>query len=136
VLTSALQLGLATGACDLAAAYAKERRQFEKPIGQFQAVKHLCADMVSRVEVCRAIVYFAGVCLDDPDVGDVERAAAAARVLAVIASGDNARDCIQVHGGMGYTWEVDAHLFAKRAYVLATAFGTVEEHEERLAALV
>jgi alkylation response protein AidB-like acyl-CoA dehydrogenase len=136
VLTSALQLGVAAGACDLATEYAKERRQFDKPIGQFQAVKHLCADMVSRVEVCRAIVYYAGVCLDAPDVGDVDRAASAARVLAATASGDNARDCIQVHGGMGYTWEVDAHLFAKRAYVLATAFGAVEEHEEALADLV
>jgi alkylation response protein AidB-like acyl-CoA dehydrogenase len=135
-LTAALQLGVAAGASDLATAYAKERRQFDKPIGQFQAVKHLCADMVSRVEVCRAIVYYAGVCLDDPDVGTVDRAVAAARVLAVTASGDNARDCIQVHGGMGYTWEVDAHLFAKRAYVLATAFGAVEEHEEALADLV
>jgi len=136
VLTSALQLGVAAGACDLATAYAKERRQFDKPIGQFQAVKHLCADMVSRVEVCRAIVYYAGVCLDDPDVGDVDRAVAAARVLAVTASGENARECVQVHGGMGYTWEVDAHLFAKRAYVLATSFGAVEEHEELLASLV
>jgi alkylation response protein AidB-like acyl-CoA dehydrogenase len=136
VLTAALQLGVAAGACDLATAYAKERRQFDKPIGQFQAVKHLCADMVSRVEVCRAIAYYAGVCLDDPDVGDVGRAAAAARVLAGTASSDNARDCIQVHGGMGYTWEVDAHLYAKRAYVLATAFGAVEEHEEALADLV
>jgi len=135
VLTSALQLGVAAGACELATAYAKERRQFDKPIGQFQAVKHLCADMVSRVEVCRAIVYYAGVCLDDPEVGDVARAAAAARVLAVSAAGDNARDCIQVHGGMGYTWEVDAHLYAKRAYVLATSFGAVEEHEELLAEL-
>jgi alkylation response protein AidB-like acyl-CoA dehydrogenase len=136
VLTSALQLGVAAGASDLATAYAKERRQFDKPIGQFQAVKHLCADMASRVEVCRAIVYYAGVCLDDPDVGEVDRAVAAARILAVTASGDNARDCVQVHGGMGYTWEVDAHLFAKRAYVLATAFGAVEEHEEALADLV
>ena len=74
VLTSALQLGLATGACDLATVYAKERQQFGKPIGMFQAVKHLCADMASRVEVCRAIVYFAGVCLDDADAGDTARA--------------------------------------------------------------
>jgi alkylation response protein AidB-like acyl-CoA dehydrogenase len=135
-LTSALQLGVASGACELATAYAKERRQFDKPIGQFQAVKHLCADMASRVEVCRAIVYYAAVCLDDPSVGDVDRAIAAARVLAVVASGDNGRDCVQVHGGMGYTWEVHAHLYAKRAYVLATAFGSVDEHEEALADLV
>jgi alkylation response protein AidB-like acyl-CoA dehydrogenase len=133
VLTSALQLGLAEGACDLAVAYAKERQQFGKIIGQFQAVKHLCADMLSRVEVCRAAVYMAGVCLDDPEVGDPARAASVARVLADAASSDNGRDCVQVHGGMGYTWEVDAHLFVKRAWVLATAYGSSDEHAESLA---
>lgn len=136
VLTAAFQLGVATGACDLAVAYAKHRRQFGRPIGAFQAVKHLCADMATRVEVARAIVYFAGVCLDDPDAGDPVRAASAARVLATTASEDNARDCVQVHGGMGYTWEVDAHLYAKRAYVLASMFGTLDDHEEILATFV
>lgn len=136
VLTGALQLGVAAGACDLAVAYAKQRQQFGRPIGAFQAVKHLCADMATRVEVTRAIVYFAGACLDDPEAGDPARAASAARVLATVASGDNARDCVQVHGGMGFTWEVDAHLYAKRAYVLASAFGTLDEHEEAIAALL
>jgi alkylation response protein AidB-like acyl-CoA dehydrogenase len=132
-LTSALQLGVAEGACELATAYAKERRQFGKPIGQFQAIKHLCADMVSRVEVCRAAVYMAGVCLDAPDVGDPGRAASVARILADRASSENGKDCVQVHGGMGYTWEVDAHLFVKRAWALATAFGSSDEHAESLA---
>lgn len=136
VLTAALQLGLAEGATELAVAYAKERHQFGKPIGQFQAVKHICADMISRVEVCRAAVYMAGVCLDDPEVGDPARAASAARIVADSASSENGRDCVQVHGGMGYTWEVDAHLFVKRAWVLATTFGTADQHAERLAALV
>src|SRR5690606_12740868 len=136
VLTAALQLGLAEGATELATAYAKERRQFGKPIGQFQAIKHICADMISRVEVCRAAVYMAGVCLDDPEVGDPVRAASAARIVADNASSDNGKDCVQVHGGMGYTWEVDAHLFVKRAWVLATTFGTADQHAERLAALV
>jgi alkylation response protein AidB-like acyl-CoA dehydrogenase len=135
-LTAAIQLGVAEGACDLAVAYAKERQQFGKVIGQFQAVKHMCADMVSRVEVCRAAVYMAGVCLVDPEVGDAARAASVARILANNTSSDNGKDCVQVHGGMGYTWEVDAHLFLKRAWVLATTFGSNDEHAERLAETV
>jgi alkylation response protein AidB-like acyl-CoA dehydrogenase len=136
VLTSALQLGLAETSLELATAYAKERQQFGKVIGQFQAVKHMCADMVARVEVCRAAVYMAGVCIDDPEVGDPARAASVARVLANATSSDNGRDCVQVHGGMGYTWEVDAHLLLKRAWVLATAYGTSDEHADRLALTV
>jgi alkylation response protein AidB-like acyl-CoA dehydrogenase len=136
VLTAAVQLGLAEGALDLAVAYAKERQQFGKVIGSFQAVKHLCADMVARVEVCRAAVYMAGVCLDDPEVGDPVRAASVARLLANNASSDNGRDCVQVHGGMGYTWEVDAHLYLKRAWVLATTFGSSDDHADRLALTV
>ena len=114
-MTSAFQLGLAEGATELATAYAKERQQFGKPIGQFQAIKHICADMISRVEVCRAAVYMAGVSLDDPEVGDPARAASSARIVANNTSSENGKDCVQVHGGMGYTWEVDAHLFVKRA---------------------
>jgi alkylation response protein AidB-like acyl-CoA dehydrogenase len=136
VMTSALQLGLAEGATELATAYAKERQQFGKPIGQFQAIKHICADMISRVEVCRAVVYMAGVCLDDPEVGDPARAASSARIVANSASSENGKDCVQVHGGMGYTWEVDAHLFVKRSWALATAFGSADEHAERLALTV
>jgi alkylation response protein AidB-like acyl-CoA dehydrogenase len=136
VLTSAIQLGLAEGALELATAYAKERQQFGKVIGQFQAIKHLCADMVARVEVCRAAVYMAGVCVDDPEVGDPTRAASVARVLANATSSDNGRDCVQIHGGMGYTWEVDAHLYVKRAWVLATAYGSSDDHADRLALTV
>ncbi len=136
VLTSAIQLGLAEGACDLAVAYAKERRQFDKPIGQFQAVKHLCADMASRVEVARAAVYMAGLCLDDASIEDPARAAAMARIVASNASSENGKDCVQVHGGMGYTWEVDAHLYLKRAWVLAWAFGSTDDHAETMAAFV
>lgn len=136
VLTSALQLGLAEGACELATAYAKERQQFGKPIGQFQAVKHICADMVGRVEVARAAVYMAGLSLDDAEVEDPVRAAAMARIVANHAASENGKDCVQVHGGMGYTWEVDAHLYLKRAWVLATAFGSSDEAAETMAAYV
>lgn len=134
VLTAAQELGLAGRALELAVAYAKEREQFGRPIGSFQAVKHLCADMAGRLEVARAAVYFAGVCLDDPVVGDAATAASVARILAKEAASGNGKDCVQVHGGMGYTWEVDAHLLLKRAWVLAAGFGSTEQHAEHLAA--
>ncbi|MEM7285898.1 MAG: acyl-CoA dehydrogenase family protein [Actinomycetota bacterium] len=133
VLTSAIQLGLAGGATDLAVAYAKDREQFGKPIGSFQAVKHICADMLGRLEVCRAAVYMAGVTLDDPEVGDPDRALSVARILADHTSSANGKDCVQVHGGMGYTWEVDAHLYLKRAWVLEPAFGSADHHAEWMA---
>lgn len=136
VLTSALLLGAAEAATDLAVAYAGERVQFDRPIGTFQALKHLMADMLVRTEVARSAVYAAGVTLDDPEVGDLERATAAAKVTAIEAGLGNGKTCIQVHGGMGYTWEVDAHLFLKRAYVLAADFGDSEAWSERMADLL
>ncbi|CAN5630395.1 hypothetical protein BH20ACT2_BH20ACT2_00510 [soil metagenome] len=136
VLTAALQLGVAAGATDLAVAYAKERHQFGRPIGSFQAIKHLAADMVTRVEVARSAVYAAGVCIDDPSVGDPARAASVAKLVAGDAATANGKSCVQVHGGMGYTWEVDAHRFLKRAWVLDTAFGAPDDHAEAMAALL
>jgi alkylation response protein AidB-like acyl-CoA dehydrogenase len=119
VLGGALLVGLAAATVDMAVGYAKERQQFGKPIGSFQAVKHLCADMLVRAEVARAAVHAAAVTIDQPDVGDAERAAAGAGLLAVEAAIANGRSCIQVHGGMGFTWEVPAHLYLMRARVLA-----------------
>ena len=113
---------------ELAVAYAKERHQFDRPIGSFQAVKHLLADMVVRAEVARAAVYAAGVTLDDPLVGDAARAVATAKFMAGEAARQNGKACVQVHGGMGFTWEVDAHLYLKRAWVLDAAFGSVDDH--------
>lgn len=136
VLTSALQLGLAVATTEQAVAYAKERMQFGKPIGAFQAVKHICADMLGRAEVCRAAVYEAGVTLDDSSVGDPARAASTARILANESASANGKDCVQVHGGMGYTWEIDAHLYIKRAWVLETVFGSSDHHAEHLASLL
>jgi alkylation response protein AidB-like acyl-CoA dehydrogenase len=136
VLTAALCLGLSEAATDLAVAYAKEREQFGKPIGAFQAVKHLCADMLVLAEVARAAVYAAGVTGDDPSVGDPVRAASVAKVSAGEAAVANGKSCIQVHGGMGFTWEVDAHLYLKRAWLLDQAFGSSDEHAARLADLV
>jgi alkylation response protein AidB-like acyl-CoA dehydrogenase len=133
VLTAALQIGSAAWTTELAVEYAKQRKQFGRPIGGFQAIKHLCADMVVRTEVARAAVQAAAVTIDQPDVGDAEAAAAGAKLLADEAALANGRSCIQVHGGMGFTWEVPAHLAYKRARVLATQFGTGDEWAEALA---
>lgn len=133
LLTAALQLGLAAGATDLAVSYAKEREQFGKPIGAFQAVKHRCADMTTRVEVLRAAVYAAGVTLDGNGVDAPARSVAVAKTLAASAAAACGKDCVQVHGGMGYTWEVDAHLFLKRAWALDLAFGEGDEYAEQIA---
>ena len=137
VLTSALQLGLALRATELATEYAKEREQFGKVIGSFQAVKHLCADMLVRAEVARAAVYAAAVALDGRSDDDpVRAAAAAAKILAGDAAIANGKSSIQVHGGIGFTWEVDAQRFWKRATVLDTHFGNSDEHAEAVAAML
>ena len=132
-LTAAMSVGLASAATDAAVAYAKEREQFGRPIGSFQAVKHLCADMLVRAEVARAAVYAAGVFLDGAAREDAERPAAAAKLLADEAAFANGKACIQVHGGMGFTWEAGVHLYVKRAAVLATAFGDAHDHAETMA---
>jgi alkylation response protein AidB-like acyl-CoA dehydrogenase len=136
VLVAAYLLGLSQGASELAVAYSREREQFDRPVGSFQAVKHLLADNVVRTEVARAATYAAGVTLDDPAVGPLERAAASAKLMAAEAALGNAKCGIQVHGGMGYTWEVDAQLYFKRAYALEPLFGSREWCADRMADLV
>jgi alkylation response protein AidB-like acyl-CoA dehydrogenase len=135
VLTSALQLGLALRATELATEYAKEREQFGRVIGSFQAVKHLCAYMLVRAEVARAAVYAAAVALDGRSDDDPVRAAAAAKILAGDAAIANGKSSIQVHGGIGFTWEVDAQRFWKRATVLDTHFGNSDAPAEAVAAM-
>lgn len=133
VLTAAVQLGIAGKLTELATQYAKEREQFGRIIGGFQAVKHLCADMLVRTEIARAAVYAAAVTLDDPVVGDAAVAVPTAKLMADDAATRNGKDATQVHGGMGFTWEVDVHLYLKRAWVHATQFGSAEDNEEALA---
>ena len=133
-LVAAMQVGIASAVVEQAVAYAKERKQFGRVIGSFQAVKHICADMLVRSEVARAAVYAAGVTLDDPSAGNAERAVAGARALSAETAIANGKANIQVHGGMGYTWEVDAHLFLKRAVVLATRFGDTDAWIEQVGA--
>ena len=132
-LVAALASGNASRTVELAVAYAKEREQFGKPIGTFQAVKHICADMLVRAEVARSAVDAAGVLLDEGS-DDASTAVATAKLLACEAAVTNAKACIQVHGGMGFTWEVDAHLYLKRAAVLATQFGSLDSQAELIAA--
>ncbi|MER7759585.1 acyl-CoA dehydrogenase family protein [Streptomyces sp. NPDC097619] len=127
LLTAALQLGGALRTCELAVRYAKEREQFGQPVGGFQAVKHLCADMLARAEVARAAVYAAAVT-------GVRTEVVGAKLLADGAAVRNARDCLQVHGGMGFTWEADVHLHLKRAWVRAGQWCTAARAEELLAA--
>ena len=134
VLTAALQVGLAARLTELAVDYAKGREQFGRTIGSFQAVKHLCADMFVRAELARVAVHAAAVTLDDPDASDVARPVAGAKMLADEAAVTNGRASVQVHGGMGFTWEVPVHFFLKRAWLHATEFGTVDDHAEDLAA--
>ncbi|MBW2313245.1 MAG: acyl-CoA/acyl-ACP dehydrogenase [Deltaproteobacteria bacterium] len=135
-LTAALMLGIAESTQELATEYAKSREQFGRAIAGFQTIKHILADMFVRQEVARAAVYAAGATLDDPEVGDVVRAVSAAKATAGEGAMRNSRDCIQVHGGMGYTWEVPAHYYLKRTWVLENVFGTVGYHEERIADLL
>ncbi|MFG2194534.1 acyl-CoA dehydrogenase family protein [Streptomyces sp. NPDC048639] len=126
LLTAAQQLGSASCTVGTAVRYAGEREQFGRPIGAFQAVKHLCAQMLVRAEIARSAVYAAAVTGDAYDI-------AAAKLLADDAAVRNARDCLQVHGGMGFTWEADVHLHLKRAWVRSGQWQSAAEAEELLA---
>jgi alkylation response protein AidB-like acyl-CoA dehydrogenase len=134
VLTAAFQLGLADRLTELAVAYASERMQFDRPIGSFQAIKHTCADMLVRTEVARAAAYAAGAHLDEtPAAATPERPVSVAKVMAGEAAIANGKAATQVFGGMGFTWEIDVHLYLKRAWVLETHFESARTHCERIA---
>jgi alkylation response protein AidB-like acyl-CoA dehydrogenase len=130
LLAAAMQGGLGTAALERATAYAGQREQFGRPIGSFQALKHLLADAAVGLEVARAAVDAAAVTEDEG--GAAERAVASARVVASEAAAQAARASIQVHGGMGYTWELDAHVLLKRVLVLDQTPSTVEDALEVL----
>jgi alkylation response protein AidB-like acyl-CoA dehydrogenase len=135
-LTAAFQLGLADRLTELAVAYAKERVQFDRPIGGFQAIKHVLADMLTRTEVARAAVYSAGAVLDEnSDTNTRFRLVHGAKLVAGDAALANGKAATQVFGGMGFTWEVDVHLYLKRAWVLETHFENGDRHAELVCAL-
>lgn len=135
LLTAAQQVGLAHGAILLATAYAKEREQFGRPIGAFQAVKHLLAEMLVKAEVATMAVHAAACAADG--VGDGADDAGHLAGIAKLLAGEAALFCgktgIQVHGGMGFTWEVDAQRYWKRACVLDTHLATGDHLAEQVA---
>lgn len=134
LLTSALQLGVALGATELSQQYAIEREQFGRPIGSFQAVKHLLADMLTKAEVARSAVYAAACAVDGASDDDATRAASVAKVMAGEAALFCGKSGIQVHGGMGFTWEVHAQRYWKRAVALDNSYGIIDHHAAALAA--
>jgi alkylation response protein AidB-like acyl-CoA dehydrogenase len=131
-------LGVARRALDLTVAYAKDRVQFARPIGSFQAVKHRCADMLVDVEGMRSAVYWAAWTLGNVDAADDERAIAAstAKSWCSDAASRVLASALQVHGGIGFTWDHDLHLYLKRAHLDAVAFGDATHHRARLAGLL
>ena len=128
-LLSAEAIGVARWATDTAAAYAKIREQFGRPIGQFQAVKHKCAGMIATTERATAAVWDAARAIDEGDQ-HAEFAAAVAATLAPVAAQQCAQDCIQVHGGIGFTWEHDCNVYYRRALALAAGFGRAADYPQ------
>ncbi|HEX5614708.1 MAG TPA: acyl-CoA dehydrogenase family protein [Acidimicrobiia bacterium] len=128
-------LGSATRVLDLSVEYAKERVQFGRPIGSFQAVKHRCADMLVDVEGMRSTVYWAAWCIGARD-RDASIAASSAKSWCSEASKRVMASALQVHGGIGFTWEHDLHFFLKRAQLDQLLFGDASFHLARLGALL
>lgn len=115
--------GLARRLLDTANEYAKVREQFGKPIGSFQAVKHMCAEMLLRSQQAAVAAADAASAAAGDDADQLSIAAAVAAAIGIDAAKKNARDCIQVLGGIGITWEHDAHLYLRRAYAVAQFLG-------------
>lgn len=137
-VTSALQAAMALGiAIELvrrSAEYARERIQFDRPIGSFQAIKHKCADMYTQVEAARAAAYYA-ICALSEAAEDGARAASMAKAFCTDTAIKCCHDAIQVHGGMGFTWELGLHFFLRRTRVIAAQYGDSDYHRERVLAL-
>ncbi|GFG53003.1 acyl-CoA dehydrogenase [Mycolicibacterium agri] len=134
-LLSAEAIGVARWATDTAAAYAKIREQFGRPIGQFQAIKHKCAEMIADTERATAAVWDAARAIDETRKNAsaesaFEFAAAVAATLAPAAAQRCAQDCIQVHGGIGFTWEHDCNIYYRRALVLVASFGRAADYPQ------
>ena len=134
VLVAAASSGIAARSLEVARSYALERQQFDAPIGSFQAVKHLLADMYVRAGLAQSAVYAAAAVLHEPGDDDPAAAAAAAKVVASDAAITNASTAVQVLGGMGFTWDMLPNHLLKRAWVLEHTFGTGEHHAEQLGA--
>ena len=132
---AAEQTGLAQRCLDMTIAYVKERKQFARPVGSFQALKHRLADLWVSVTQARAASRYAAACLatDDPDA---KVAVALAKAYCSEVAVNAAQECVQLHGGIGFTWEHPAHLYLKRAKADSIGFGTADAHRAALASLV
>lgn len=135
VYTAAQCLGLAERLLSLAVAYAKQRVQFGKPIGSYQAIKHLLANVQLKLEFARPVVYAAVARVADASAHS-QTAVSHAKLAAGDAAELAARSAIQVHGAMGFSWEVDLHLYMKRVWALLGAWGDRSFHSRRVQSLV
>ena len=134
-LLASEQLGVAEWCLDTTVAYLKERHQFARPIGSFQALKHRLADVWVDLTQVRAVARYAAACAADGDP-DLPVAASLAQAFCSPAVVHAAEECVQLHGGIGFTWEHPAHLYLKRAKADAIGFGPADRHRAALAALV
>jgi len=132
IALAAEQVGGAQKCLDMSVAYAKEREQFGRPIGSFQSIKHKCADMMVAVESARSALYYAA-CIADDGSDDLSTNASLAKAWCSEAYFQCAGDSIQIHGGVGFTWEYDPHLHFKRARASESWLGDPSFHRERIA---
>jgi alkylation response protein AidB-like acyl-CoA dehydrogenase len=133
-MLAAEQLGVAERCLEMTVAYLKERYQFARPIGSFQALKHRAADLWVAISQARAASRYAAACLADGDA-DAPVAVALAKAACGDAATLAAQECVQLHGGIGFTWEHPAHLYLKRATSSSIGFGTPDWHRASLASL-
>lgn len=134
-LLASEQLGLAEEALQITVEYLKERRQFGRVLGSYQALKHRLADLWVEITNARAVARYAVACAAE-DSDDLEIASALAHSLCSRVAVKAAEECVQLHGGIGFTWEHPAHLLLKRAKSSALMFGGSDRHRERLGSLV
>jgi alkylation response protein AidB-like acyl-CoA dehydrogenase len=132
IALAAEQVGGAQRCLDMSVEYAKEREQFGRPIGSFQAIKHKCADMMIAVESARSALYYAA-CIADDGSDDLSSNASLAKAWCSESYFQCAGETIQIHGGVGFTWEYDPHLHFKRARASESWLGDPAYHRERLA---
>jgi len=132
IALAAEQVGAAEMCLDMAVEYAKVRKQFGRPIGSFQAIKHKCADMLMMVESARSAAFYASAVAGQGEA-DLEEAASSAKAFCSDTFFHCAAENIQIHGGIGFTWEHPAHMYFKRAKATETLFGDPSFHRERFA---
>jgi alkylation response protein AidB-like acyl-CoA dehydrogenase len=135
VLNAADSLGVGERLLEMTVAYVKVREQFGRPIGSFQSVKHKAADMLTTLKGARAATYYAAMALD-AGVADAPAAASAAKAFTAEGVAALAGEALQTHGGIGFTWEHDLHLYLRRAKVNELLYGAPAEHYERLVTLL